>query len=236
MVDDNQEIRELLARYLCENGFRVSCAASAEIFRQMLNEDPPDLVVLDIMMPGEDGISLCRYLYGRRLVPVIFLTAMGDDVDRIIGLEVGADDYLPKPFNPRELLARVRAVLRRGDSGEPAEAPAAERPARPRNLKFDGLILDVVKREIIGGDGVAVPLSTAEFKLLTAFLRQPGVVLSRDQLLRETSDRGADPWDRTIDNQISRLRRKVEPDPKTPSLIRTQWGDGYIFTGRVTHA
>ena len=234
VVDDNEDIRELLSRYLAENGFRVTASASAEAFRATLRADPPDLVVLDIMMPGEDGISLCRYLYGRRLVPVIFLTAMGDDVERIVGLEIGADDYLPKPFNPRELLARIKAVLRRGGGDSPADAPGGRESRRPRNIRFEDMTLDVVKHEVIGSDGVAVPLSTAEFRLLTVFLREPGVLLSRDRLLRETADRAADPWDRTIDNQISRLRRKVEPDPKAPSLIRTQWGDGYVFTGKVT--
>ncbi len=231
VVDDHQDIRELLARYLGENGFRITVAATAEAFRRELENEVPDLIVLDIMMPGEDGISLCRYLYAHKVAPIIFLTAMATDIDRIVGLEIGADDYLTKPFNPRELLARIKAVLRRTGTGEPAG-----RPMGPAVIRFDDQSLDLAKREITGPDGVAVPLSTAEFKLLTVFLQQPGIVLSRDHLLKQTAGRSGDFWDRSIDNQISRLRRKIEPDPKNPTLIKTQWGDGYIFTGKVSEA
>lgn len=229
VVDDHHEIRELLARYLAENGFRVTVAQNAEAARDVIAKHSPDLVVLDIMMPGEDGLSLCRSLAAAGTTPVIFLTAMASEVDRIVGLEVGADDYLVKPFNPRELLARIKAVLRR--SGHADTHPNL--PTLPANVRFGQCILDLSKREIIGPDGVAVPLSTAEFRLLNVFLANPGVILSRDRLLMETAGRVGDALDRTIDNQVSRLRRKIEPDPKSPSLIRTQWGDGYLFTAKV---
>lgn len=232
VVDDHHDIRELLARYLNDNGFRVSVAASAEAARTAIERDGPDLIVLDIMMPGEDGLSFCRALAAGKSAPVIFLTAMASEVDRIVGLEIGADDYLVKPFNPRELLARIKAVLRRSglaDIGAPAASNAT-------SLRFEDKVLDLATREVTGSDGVAIPLSTAEFRLLSVFLRHPGVVLSRDRLLQETAGRNGDALDRTIDNQISRLRRKIEPDPKAPSLIRTQWGDGYIFTAKVSIA
>jgi two-component system OmpR family response regulator len=230
VVDDHHDIRELVGRYLSENGYRVSAAKSAAECRELLEHEGVDLIVLDIMMPGEDGLSLCRDLYAKSVAPVILLTAMASEVDRIVGLEIGADDYLVKPFNPRELLARIKAVLRRsGGSGEGGRIA----PPGPSSIRFDDQVLDVPKREVIGPDGVSTQLSAAEFKLLTVFLRNPGVVLTRDQLMMETAGRAGDALDRTIDNQISRLRRKIEPDPRAPSLIRTQWGDGYLFTAKV---
>lgn len=232
VVDDHQEIRELVARYLGQHGYRVTVAESAAVFRKLLETEAFDLAVLDIMMPGEDGLSLCRELRGSSKLPVIFLTAMAEDTDRIVGLEIGADDYLAKPFNPRELLARIRAVLRRSqataDGGGVMEAGG--------KLRFDGKVLDVSRQEVTGDDGVAVPLSSAEFRLLSVFLEHPGKVLSRDELLDLTSGREADVWDRSIDNQVSRLRRKIEEDPKNPGLIKTHWGDGYCFTGKVGKA
>ena len=228
VVDDEQEIREPLAKYLTRNGLRVSIAANAGDARKELKTRAIDLVVLDIMMPGEDGLSLCRHLRETTEIPVILLTAMAEDTDRVVGLEIGADDYLTKPFNPRELLARIRAVLRRAQSvPHPREAMEGER------LKFGGLVLDMNRRELIGNDGVAAPLSTAEFKLLAVFLQRPGIVLSRDQLLDLTSGRAAEVFDRTIDNQVSRLRRKIEADPKNPVLVKTIWGGGYMFAGEV---
>jgi two-component system OmpR family response regulator len=229
VVDDHLDIRELLTRYLGEHGYRVSAAESAAAFRRQLEGSAPDLLVLDVMMPGEDGLALCRDLRTTRpSLPIIFLTAVAEDMDRIIGLEMGGDDYLTKPFNPRELLARIKAVLRRTHS-LPAQraAPAAKR------MEFDGKVLDVNRREVTGRDGVAVPLSTAEFRLLCVFLERPGMVLSREQLLDLTAGRAADVFDRSVDNQVSRLRRKIEDDPRNPMLIKTSWGGGYQFTAEV---
>ncbi|HEY0947367.1 MAG TPA: response regulator [Opitutaceae bacterium] len=229
VVDDHKDIRELVGRYLTEHGFRVSVAENALAFRTQLERSAPDIVVLDLMMPGEDGLSLCRHLRASTALPIIMLTAMAEDADRIVGLEMGADDYLTKPFNPRELLARIRAVLRRAQS-----LPPQRGTVNAAAVQFEGRTLDVGRREVIGPDGVAVPLSTAEFRLLCVFIDHPGIVLNRDQLLDLTSGRAADVWDRSIDNQVSRLRRKIEPDPKRPVLIKTHWGGGYSFTAGVT--
>lgn len=228
VVDDHQEIRELVARYLEQHGYRVTAVPNAAEFRKLQGSEVFDLVVLDIMMPGEDGLSLCRDLRAGSALPVIFLTAVAEDADRIVGLEIGGDDYLTKPFNPRELLARIRAVLRRSKAS--GEAGVLEGGGR---VSFDGKVLDVSRHEVTGEDGVAVPLSSAEFRLLSVFLEHPGKVLSRDELLDLTSGREAEVWDRSIDNQVSRLRKKIEDDPKSPGLIKTHWGDGYCFTGKV---
>jgi two-component system OmpR family response regulator len=228
VVDDHPQIRELLVRYLGSHGYRVSEADSAASFRRISERGSIDLVVLDVMMPGEDGISLCRDLRTSSQIPVIFLTAVSEDSDRILGLEMGADDYLTKPFNPRELLARIRAVLRRTNS-----LPIQRAPVLTGRICFGGLTVDMERREIIGADGVAAPLSTAEFRLLGTFITHPGIVLSRDELLDLSQGRAAEPWDRSIDNQVSRLRRKIETDPKNPELIVTHWGGGYSFTGKV---
>ena len=228
VIDDHKDIRELLVRYLGEHGYRVSAAENAASFRKLLENCSPDLIVLDIMMPGDDGLTLCREVRAKSETPIIFLTAMAEDTDRIVGLEMGADDYLTKPFNPRELLARIKAVIRRTQSLPPAKVAA---PAKA--IRFDDKLLDVSRREVTGADGIAVPLSNAEFRLLSVFLERPGLVLSRDQLLDLTSGRTADVWDRSIDNQISRLRRKIEKDPAQPGLIKTCWGDGYQFVGDV---
>jgi two-component system OmpR family response regulator len=230
VVDDHRDIREALARYLGKHGYRVSTAESAAAARRALETARIELVVLDLMMPGEDGLALCRQLRAKADggVPIIMLTAMAEDTDRVVGLEMGADDYLTKPFNPRELLARIKAVLRRTHSlpPQPAQPPA-------RQLRFDRWTLDSARRELVGPDGVAVPLSTAEFLLLGAFLRHPGMVLSRDQLLDITRGRDAVPFDRSVDNQVSRLRKKIERDPRRPELIKTHWGGGYSFTAEV---
>ncbi|MBB99091.1 MAG: DNA-binding response regulator [Rhodobacteraceae bacterium] len=228
VVDDHRDIREQLARYLRKSGLRASVADSAAQARKFLKSAAVDLIVLDIMMPGEDGLSLCRSLVETGTVPVILLTAMAEDTDRIVGLEIGADDYVTKPFNPRELLARIRAVLRRA-----ALVPRDRDPVDAETLTFAGWTLDVAKRLLTGEDGVAVPLSSGEFQLLVAFLKRPRMVLSRDQLLDLTSGRTPGVFDRSIDNQVSRLRRKIEPDPKTPELIKTVWGGGYTFTADV---
>jgi len=225
VVDDQRDIREPLAKYLAKNGLRVSMADGAAETRRILKAAAVDLVVLDIMMPGEDGLSLCRHLRETTDIPVILLTAMAEETDRVVGLEIGADDYVAKPFNPRELLARIKAVLRRANA-----VPRPRDAIGTKRLRFGGWMLDVDRRELTGADGVAVPLSTAEFRLLTVFLQRPGIVLSRDQLLDLTSGREAQAFDRSIDNQVSRLRRKIEEDPKSPRLIRTVWGGGYSFT------
>jgi len=228
VIDDHKDIRELLARYLGEHGYRVSAAESAAAFRRQLENSAPDLLVLDIMMPGDDGLTLCRELRAKSQIPIIFLTAMAEETDRIVGLEMGADDYLTKPFNPRELLARIKAVMRRTRS-----LPPTRSAVRAEKIHFEDKVLDVGRREVVGADGVAVPLSNAEFRLLCVFLERPAVILSRDQLLDLTSGRSADVWDRSVDNQVSRLRRKIEDDPAQPTLIKTCWGDGYQFVGKV---
>lgn len=229
VVDDHAEIRDLVGKYLTKQELRVSMAASAPEARKLLGNSAIDLVVLDIMMPGEDGLSLCRHLRETTQIPVILLTALGEDTDRIVGLEMGADDYLTKPFNPRELLARIKAVLRRAQS-----LPVQRDSILEGAICFDRWRVDTKRREIIAEDGVATALSTAEFKLLVAFLNHPGHVLSRDQLTDLTKGQSGEVFDRSIDNQVSRLRRKIESDPKNPDLIKTVWGGGYRFTGDVT--
>jgi two-component system OmpR family response regulator len=228
VVDDHRDIRELVARYLVKHGYRAIVAENAAAARRTLERGKIDLVVLDIMMPGEDGLSLTRSLREGRDIPVILLTAMGEETDRIVGLEVGADDYLAKPFNPRELLARVKAVLRRAQA-----LPRQPGPAHGR-LRFDRFVLDLARRELIDEAGVATMLSSGEFRLLSALVERPGMVLTRDQLLDLTRGRSAQPFDRSIDNQVSRLRKKIERDPRNPQLIKTAWGDGYTFAGEVT--
>ncbi|MCX5512934.1 DNA-binding response regulator [Kaistia algarum] len=228
VVDDHREIRELLAKYLAKNGLRVSVASGGPEMRQVLRSASIDLVVLDIMMPGEDGLSLCRHLRQTSDIPVVLLTAVSEETDRIVGLELGADDYVTKPFNPRELLARIRAILRRS-AGVPK--PAAEGPGE--RYRFDRWLLDASRRALLDEEGNEVPLGTAEFRLLLAFINRPGMVLTRDQLLDITAGRSAQVFDRSIDNLVSRLRRRVERDPQHPTLIKTVWGDGYSFTAKV---
>ncbi|SFX20546.1 response regulator [Marinospirillum alkaliphilum] len=230
VVDDHRDIRELLARYLREQGMRVTLAASGEELRRLMKTTSPDLVVLDIMMPGEDGLSLCRFLREHHAsLPVILLTALGEDTDRIVGLEMGADDYLTKPFNPRELLARVKAVLRRT-----RQLPGESEQREGLKYHFADWVLDTDRRSLFTSDGVEVALSTAEFRLLLVFLRHPRRVLSRDQLLDLTAGREAQPFDRAIDNQVSRLRRKIEADTRNPALIKTVWGGGYQLNADVS--
>jgi len=228
VVDDARDIREPLVRYLKESGYRASAAESAAAARRAMRTSGIDLVILDIMMPGEDGLSLCRSIRESSGIPVIMLTARGEELDRIVGLEVGADDYVAKPFNPRELLARVGAVLRRTNTLPPRlRGPTAER------YRFGEWTFNAAQREIVGSEGVAMPLSSGEFKLLMAFLERPKVALSREQLLDLTKGRDAEVFDRSIDNQVSRLRRKIEQDPKNPRYIKTVWGGGYMFTSDV---
>lgn len=231
LVDDHRDIRDLVGKYLSQHGYRVSVAESGAALRRLLERSAPDLVVLDIMMPGEDGLSVCRHLRSTTNLPIIFLTAMAEETERIIGLEIGADDYLTKPFNPRELLARIKAVLRRVNS-----LPPQRDKLKAKALRFDRWLLNVGRRELVNAEGVGVPLSTAEFRLLKAFLDHAGLVLTRDQLLDLTAGRAAEAFDRSIDNQVSRLRKKIELDPKTPILIKTHWGGGYSFTAEVEEA
>lgn len=228
LVDDEPTLREPLAEYLEGQGFAVIEAQSAARARSALTEAVPDIVLLDIMMPGEDGLSLCRHLVETRGVPVIFLTAKGEPTDRIIGLELGADDYVVKPFEPRELVARIRSVLRRATRSGPPETEMQD-----WLYEFEGWHFDPLKRRLTDPEGVAVPISTAEFRLLRAFLDHPRSVLDRDQLLDMVQGRSAHLFDRAVDNQISRLRRKIETDSRNPDLILTVRGGGYRFAASV---
>jgi two-component system OmpR family response regulator len=228
VVDDHKDIRDLLGRYLDKNGLRVTTARDAAHARRALKAAGVDLVVLDIMMPGEDGLALCRHLRETSNTPVILLTAMAEETDRVVGLEIGADDYVTKPFNPRELLARIKAVLRRAQS----LPPGRDVPGEGR-VGFDRWTLDLDRRELVDDEGVMTPLSTGEYRLLAVFVEHPGRVMSRDQLLDLTQGRNAVAFDRSIDNQVSRLRRKIERDPRDPALIKTVWGGGYSFAVTV---
>ncbi len=223
IVDDHREIRDAVSRYLERNGYRATTARDAEEMDAKLKAGRYDLIVLDVMMPGEDGLSVCRRLSAQGVAPILMLTALGEETDRIIGLEIGADDYLPKPFNPRELLARIKAILRRS-----ARAAGAER-IDGRRFRFGRWVLDSDRRLLTDETGREVRLTTAEFKLLTVLLERPRFVLSRDQLLDLTSGREAHVFDRTIDNQVSRLRRKIERDPSAPEIITTVRGGGYCL-------
>lgn len=228
IVDDDREIRSLVAQFLKKHGYRVTPAADGREMMHLMEKGRFDLIVLDLMLPGEDGLSLCRRVRAESSMPIIMLTAMGEEMDRIIGLEMGADDYLPKPFNPRELLARIKAVLRRA-----ADRGAAVASSDVAALVFDGWRLDTVKRELRAPDGALVPLTAGEFELLSAMVERAGKVLSRDQLLDLTRGRDAAPFDRSVDVLISRLRRKIESDPKEPSIIKTVRGGGYILSSGV---
>jgi two-component system OmpR family response regulator len=228
IVDDHQEIRHLVSRILEKDGYRVSTAADGRQMRQRLRDHNIDLIVLDLMLPVEDGLALCRDLRAKSSpIPIIILTAKGDEIDRVLGLEMGADDYVAKPFSSRELLARIKAVLRRSHA-----FPPQGRNADPALYRFGHWSLDTTRREL-ENDDIVVPLSTGEFNLLMAFLRHPHRVLNRDQLLDLAKGRSAAPLDRSIDLQVSRLRRKIEKDAKNPEIIKTIWGDGYIFTPEV---
>ena len=228
IVDDHREIRDALAKYLERNGMRATSAANVVAMDAALKVGQFDLIVLDVMMPGEDGLSVCLLLSAQGGMPILMLTALGDETDRIVGLEVGADDYLPKPFNPRELPARIKAILRRSDRAEVTGGSLAG-----HRLAFDRWVLDPDRRTLTDIDGTEVALTTAEFRLLKVFLERTRFVLSRDQLLDLTSGRAAQVFDRTIDNQISRLRRKIEADPAKPALIATVWGGGYSLATDV---
>jgi two-component system, OmpR family, response regulator len=228
IVDDDTELCALLSKFLTRHGYRVSIAHDGRAMTQILEASRINLVILDLMLPGEDGLALCRRLRSASSLPIIMLTAMSDEVDRIIGLEMGADDYLPKGGNPRELLARVRAVLRR--AGAP-DATAA--PGKKRILEFAGWRLDVAQRQLFSAANALVALRGGEFDLLLALAERPQRVLTRDQLLDLSRGRAAQNFDRSIDVQISRLRRKIEIDPKEPALIKTVRNGGYILAASV---
>lgn len=231
LVDDEPTLREPLAEYLTGQGFSVTEVESAALARSQLAREHADLVLLDIMMPGEDGLSLTRHLVESRQIPVILLTARGEAMDRILGLEMGADDYVVKPFEPRELVARIRSVLRR-TSGTNGQSSAQE----DSPYLFEAWRLDPLKRRLIDPAGTVVPISTAEFRMLRAFLDHPRQVLDRDHLLDLVQGREAHLFDRAVDNQISRLRRKIEVDSRKPELILTVRGGGYRFAANVTRA
>ena len=228
IVDDQREICDLVQEYLSSEGYRVSTAHDGAGMRRVIAQDPVDLVILDLMLPGEDGLTLARSLREESSVGIIILTGRGETVDRIIGLEMGADDYLPKPFHLRELLARVKSVLRRA-SNRSADRQAASRP----RARFAGWNLDLSTRELLSPSGEEVQLTTGEFDLLAAFVNNANQVLTRDRLLDLARNREAGPFDRTIDVQVGRLRRKLEDDPQRPTMIKTVRGSGYIFTPSV---
>jgi two-component system OmpR family response regulator len=228
VVDDQQDICDIVRDYLTDEGYRVSTANDGNGLREVMAASPIDLVILDLMLPGEDGLTLARELRSRSKVGIIMLTGRGEPVDRIIGLEMGADDYLAKPPMMRELLARVKSVLRRAPSRGADSAPTQRAQA-----VFLDWSLDLASRTLAASDGREVRLTTGEYDLLAAFVNAPNQVLSRDRLLELTRHREAGPFDRTIDVQVGRLRRKLEDDPKNPTLIKTVRGGGYIFTAPV---
>ena len=241
VVDDHQQIRDSVTRYLEKNGMRATAAKDAMDMDAKLSRGHFDLLVLDVMMPGESGLSVCQRLSVNKTIPIIMLTALGEETDRIVGLEIGADDYLAKPFNPRELLARIKAVLRRAPQSETVAGELAGKRVAFGHLVLDvdrqvleeladQLKCDVDRQVLLGPDGAETLLTYADFKLLSVLLERPRVVLSREQLLDLTQGRAAGPLDRTIDNQISRLRRKVEPDILRPKTIKTIRNGGYCLS------
>jgi two-component system OmpR family response regulator len=226
VVDDDREIRDLLTRLLSVRGFKVSTAREEKEMRRVLRSSKIDLVVLDLMLPGKDGLAICQEIRQSDSIPIIVLTAMGEATDRVVGLEMGADDYLPKPFDVRELESRIKAVMRR------TSVPGASR--QPEwTLTFAGWKLDVRQRHLISPDAIVVDLTTGEYDLLKEFAQRPQRVLSRDELIDLLRGREATPFDRSVDVQVSRLRRKIESDPKNPQLIKTVRGGGYFFTPQV---
>ncbi len=228
LVDDERDIRDPLAAYLSRNGMRVTKAENAAVARQVLSAYAIDLVLLDIMMPGEDGLSLASHVRATTKLPIILVTARTEETDRIVGLELGADDYVSKPFSPRELLARIKAVLRRvNETGGVVRAPDTD------SYGFGPWVLKSGERELVDADGVAIPLSTGEYNLLHALVTHPRRVLSREQLLDLSQGRELAAFERSIDNHISRLRKKIEENPSDPKLIKTVWGGGYTLATDV---
>ncbi len=232
MVDDDMRMRELLQRYLTEQGFNIKTVSDSKEMDAILTTETFDLLVLDLMLPGEDGLAICRRLRGNKFTtPIIMLTARGDEVDRIIGLEMGADDYLPKPFNPRELLARINAVLRRHEHN-----PEAENTGKLETFAFGEFVFDPSSRSL-SRNGMPITITSGEFALLKVFTEHPRQPLSRDRLMQLARGRELDVFDRSIDVQVSRLRRIVEPDPSHPRYLQTMWGFGYVFIpdGEASH-
>jgi two-component system OmpR family response regulator len=225
IVDDDAEIRTLLGRYLEKNGLRTTAVADGRAMWQALDRAVFDLIVLDLMLPGDDGLTLCRTLRTRSDIPVIMLTARGKETDRIVGLEMGADDYLPKPFRARELLARIKVILRRARS-----LPPNLRPEEERDIRFGGWTLDTVQRQLVSPEGVVSPIGGAEYRLLRIFLGHPNRVLTRDQLMEMTQGREADARDRSIDVQVSRLRRRLGDGSRDAAMIKTVRGEGYVLS------
>ena len=225
IVDDDAEIRTLLGRYLEKNGLRTTAVADGRAMWQALDRAAFDLIVLDLMLPGDDGLTLCRTLRTRSDIPVIMLTARGEETDRIVGLEMGADDYLPKPFSARELLARIKVILRRARS-----LPPNLRPEEERDIRFGGWTLDTVHRQLVSPEGVVSPIGGAEYRLLRIFLGHPTRVLTRDQLMEMTQGREADALDRSIDVQVSRLRRRLGDGSRDAAMIKTVRGEGYVLS------
>jgi two-component system, OmpR family, response regulator len=230
IVDDDREIRGLLAQYLEKHEFRTSAVPDGKEMRRVLERSHVDLVVLDLMLPGEDGLTLCRELRSRSQVPILMLTARSEDVDRIIGLELGADDYVAKPFNPRELLGRIKAILRRA-----AHAPRDPSPASVRGFSFGGWRLDTVTRSLTDAAGKEVALSGAEYRLLAVLLGSANRVLTRGQLTELLRGRDADPFDRSIDVRVSRLRQILGDDARAPQIIKTVYGEGYVIGVNVVN-
>lgn len=228
IVEDDREVGDLVRDFLAREGFDVRLARSGAEMDKALSEDAADLIVLDLMLPGEDGLSICRRLRARSSIPILILTAKGDDIDRIIGLELGADDYMAKPFNPRELLARIRSVLRRA-------IPSAVGGAAGECVKFAGFLLDLGARRLFR-DGIEIQISTGDFDLLSVLARHPQRLLSRDQLMDMTRGRSWEAFDRSIDVAMSRLRRKIEPDAAQPVLIKTVRNAGYMLAVPVERA
>jgi two-component system phosphate regulon response regulator OmpR len=234
VVDDDPRIRTMLRRYLVEEGLRVSESADGNAMRAVLDSDPVDLVLLDLMMPGEDGLSLARHVRQHSDIPIIMLTGKGDLIDRVAGLEAGADDYIAKPFHLREVLARIRTVLRRGRTTAPAAPAEVAAAGDDDTLVFEGWQLDLVRRELQRPDGQVVPLTAGEFDLLRVFALNPNRVLARDRLMNLVKGQEWEAYDRAIDAQIVRLRKKIEADPANPTLIKTVRGAGYVFATVVT--
>jgi len=230
IVDDHRDIRDLVSRALTKEGFRVTAVADGKAMRKALADGRFDLILLDLMLPGDSGLVLCREVRAGSNIPIIMVTAKGEEVDRVVGLELGADDYLPKPFGTRELIARINAVLRRTRSDA---APAHRRDTKVKRYAFDRWLLDLDARELIRDDSVSVALSTGEFDLLVAMVERPHRVLTRDVLLDLARGRSAGVFDRSIDTQVSRLRKKLEVDPSDPRIIQTVWGGGYRFAPEV---
>lgn len=231
VVDDDKDIRDLLGRFLRQHGFDTLLARDGEQMDSLLAKKAVDLIILDLMLPGEDGMSICRRLRVKSNLPILMLTAIQEDVERILGLESGADDYLSKPFNPREVLARVKAILRRSGPHMVGLRPV---PLQKKCYHFAGWVIDESRRQLMAPDQSEITLSSGEFDLLSVLVKHPQQVLSRDRLLTLTKNRSAEPYDRSVDIQISRLRHKLEADVKKPDLIKTVRGNGYVLSTTVS--